>query len=50
MFDRLKARGFDVLALHHADAIITHESAYVLSMILSAYELADTSSSNSACE
>lgn len=25
MFDRLKQRGFDVLALHHAEAILTHD-------------------------
>ncbi|MCA9243551.1 MAG: hypothetical protein KDA32_06330 [Phycisphaerales bacterium] len=25
MFDELKARGFDVLALHHAEAILTHD-------------------------
>ncbi|WP_205520994.1 BglII/BstYI family type II restriction endonuclease [Propylenella binzhouense] len=25
LFDDLKARGFDVLALHHAEAIITHD-------------------------
>jgi hypothetical protein len=25
MFDRLKTRGFDVLAVHHAEAIITHD-------------------------
>jgi hypothetical protein len=25
MFDRLKQRGFDILALHHAEAIVTHD-------------------------
>ena len=31
MFEKLKERGFDVLALHHAEAILQHdlESAYI---------------------